>query len=285
MAIRLMLWMANQKTTKSARSLAEAITYHQIEGGFVDWARLSLRSGGQIRELSEAYTALFYQVTALREQQAFQFANLLQNWVEVGSTGKTVLPVEHILETIVAPLASHAPVLVIVMDGMSMAACRELLADITAERPWVSLCQDGQTSAVVAGLAVIPSTTEVSRTSLLCGQLRQGKSLDEKKGFAALPSLLAQCRNGSPPILFHKDALREQGVLADVVRNAIAASQPIYKSRKKVAGRTVPGDDVLAKVLLAMDSSGGRITLNALSRIIGYPIARVHSLITMVVPW
>lgn len=492
MAIRLMKWMASQKMPKPTESLAEAMMNHQTEGGFVDWARLSLRWSESIRELSEAYAILFNQVSALREQQAFQFATLLQNWVEVGSTGKAVLPVEHILETTVAPLASHASVLVIVMDGMSMAACRELVADITAERRWVSLCQDKQTSAVTAGLAAIPSTTEVSRTSLLCGHLRQGKSPDEKKGFAVLPSLLAHCRYGSPPILFHKDALREQdGVLADVVRNAIKVPQnrvvgvvinaiddylakgdqldvqwsqdeikvlsillyeakasnrlvillsdhghvfdhqtdddktvkksseggerwrlddghpkegelrikgsrvalpnldsliapwterlryrsknngyhggispqemivpiavlcssttypagwieapvdtplwweeqiapienvsplmvspqpiiqadfgplfsvkvefevphstqqpsqwiidllasPIYKSRKNVAGRTLPGDDVLAKALLAMDDSGGKITLNALSRIIGYPIVRVRSLL------
>lgn len=491
MAIRLVRWMVNQETTKPVRSLAEAITHHQTEGCFVDWARLSLRAGDQIRELSEAYTALFEQVTALREQQAYQFATLLQNWVEVGSTGKNVLPLEHILEAIVAPLASHAPVLVIVMDGMTMANCRELVADITAEQSWASLCQDGQISAVAAGLAAIPSTTEVSRTSLLCGQLRRGKSPDEKKGFAALPSLLAQCRNGFPPILFHKPSLREQEdtVLADEVRNAIAASQnrivgvvinaiddhlskgdqinirwsqdeikvlsillheakasnrlvillsdhghvldyktkgkpseggerwridegqpekdelrisgsrvmlpssksliapwterlrygikkngyhgglspqemvvpiavlcsstaypagwveaavdtplwweepitslknfppltappqpsaqvdfgplftsavepeevlspqqpsqwlidllgsPIYKSRKKLAGRTVPGDDVLAKVILEIDSYSGKITLNALSRIIGYPIARIHNLLTFI---
>lgn len=489
MALRLVRWRL-QESTKSTqpRSLAEAIAYHQNEGGFLDWARLSLRSGDQIRELSEAYTALFEQVTAIREQQAYQFAALLQNWVEVGSTGKTVLSVEHILESIVAPLASHAPVLVIVMDGMSMAVCRELVANIIAKQSWISLCQEGQT-AVAAGLAAIPSTTEASRTSLLCGQLKRGRATDEKRGFASLPSLLAQCRKGSAPILFHKPSLREQedAVLADEVRKAIASSQnrivgvvinaiddhlskgdqidiswsqdeikalsillhearvsnrlvillsdhghivdystkgkpseggerwrfdnsqpekgelricgsrvllpdsnsliapwserlrysikkngyhggltpqemvipiavlcssttyptgwgeapidtpvwweestdcieipslvlslqpdtsldfgplfnsarpeaahspqqtsqwiitlltsPIYKARKKVAGRTVPGDDVLAKVLLAMESYGGKMTLNVLSRIIGYPIARIRSLLTVI---
>jgi hypothetical protein len=57
---------------------------------------------------------------------------------------------------------------------------------------------------------------------------------------------------------------------------------PIYKSRKKLAGRIVPGDDVLAEALLAIDSYSGKITLNALSRIIGYPIARIHSLLTII---
>ena len=212
----LILWLASH---------AQDLKFvHLIEGGFVDWARLSLRSGDQVRELSLAYTALFEQVTTIREQQAYQFATLLQSWIEIGATGN-VLPVEQILESTVAPLLAHAPVLVIVMDGMSMAVCRELVADITAERQWISLCQEG--TAVTAGLAACPSVTEVSRTSLLCGQLRRGKSTDEKRGFACLPSLLAQCRNGFPPILFHKPSLREQNnpLLAEEVRLAIASPQ------------------------------------------------------------
>jgi hypothetical protein len=242
MAIRLARWLAHQADTP-ARSLAETIAYHQTEGGFVDWARLSLQSGDQVRELSEAFTILFEQTTAIREQQALQFATLLQNWTEVGSTQKTVLPVEAILKTVVAPLAAQAPVLVIVMDGMSMAACRELLADITAGQQWICLCQEQQTSSVAAGLATIPSITETSRTSLLCGQLKQGKAADEKKGFAALPALLAECRSSFPPVLFHKDALRQQdSILADGVRAAITSTQ------NQVIGVVVNAiDDYLAK--------------------------------------
>jgi hypothetical protein len=242
MAIRLMRWLTNAPEQPEPSSLAAAITYHQTEGGFVDWARLTLRSGDQIRELSEAYTLLFEQVTARREQQALQFATCLQNWLEVGTTRKIVLPVEQILDTIVAPLAAHSPVLVIVMDGMSMAVCRELVADITTHY-WISLCQERQRVAVGAGLATVPSTTETSRTSLLCGQLKQGKSSDEKKGFATLPSFLAQCRPGFAPTLFHKDALREQdGALADTVRKAIASSQ------NRIVGVVINAiDDYLSK--------------------------------------
>lgn len=225
MAVRLIQWLI-KKQEPVPRSLAEAVTEQLTEGGFVDWARLSLHSGDPVRELSEAYTALIEQVTAIRERQAYQFANLLQNWTESGSTGKAVIPIEQILTSVVAPLAVHAPLLVVVMDGMSMAVCRELMADIVAGHEWVSLCQQGQTSAVMAGLAAIPSVTEVSRTSLLCGQLRRGKSTEEKAGFASHPALLAHCRS-VPPVLFHKPALRENNdaVLADEVRKAIASPQ------------------------------------------------------------
>jgi hypothetical protein len=145
----------------------------------------------------------------------------------IGSTRKDVIPVEQILESVVAPLAAEASVLVIVMDGMSIAVCRELLADITAGQDWVSLCPEGQVSAVMAGLAAIPSVTEVSRTSLLCGQLRRGNLTNEKKGFALHRELLARCRSGSPPVLFHKSSLQEgdSAVLGDEVLKAISLSE------------------------------------------------------------
>src|SRR5207244_1025693 len=186
--------------TSSCQSLAEAAAYHLAEGGFVDWARLSLRVGDPVRELSEAYARLFHKVTAIREQQARHFAELLRDWTVAGSVGDGIMPVERILDEIVAPLAAQAPVLVIVVDGMSVAVCRELVADITRQ-DWIALSEQGR-EANRPGLATIPSITEVSRTSLLCGQLRQGNATVEKNGFAEHPGLRAQCRSGAVPVLF-----------------------------------------------------------------------------------
>ncbi len=75
------------------------------------------------------------------------------------------------------------------------------------------------------GLATLPSVTETSRTSLLCGQLQRGTANEERTGFAAHPALVAQCRGGSPPVLFHKPSLREKHDegLANEVRQAIAS--------------------------------------------------------------
>ncbi|MBV9385205.1 MAG: BREX-2 system phosphatase PglZ [Chroococcidiopsidaceae cyanobacterium CP_BM_ER_R8_30] len=230
MAIRLVRWLFTAKESQSAqpRSLAEAIAYQIDEGSFLDWARLSLRSGDPVRELSEAYTTLFKQIAAIREKQSHQFAELLRDWTAIGSTGEAVIPVEQILESVVAPLVTHTPVLLIVMDGMSMSICRELLTDILAKHDWVSLCQEGHVSAIMAGLAAIPSVTQVSRASLLCGHLSLGNLTKEKGGFASHPALLAHCRNGFPPVLFHKTSLREKDfdlLLADEVRKTIATPQ------------------------------------------------------------
>src|SRR5262249_39255050 len=226
MALRLLQWLTRVDTvaTCSFPSLADAAAYHLAEGGCVDWARLALRMGDPVRELSEAYARLFTKVTAIREQQAQHFAELLRDWTVAGAVGDGMLPVERILDEIVAPLAAQAPVLVIIVDGMSAAVCRELVADITRQ-DWIALCEQGS-EANRPGLAAIPSVTEVSRTSLLCGQLRQGNATVEQNGFAEHPGLRVHCRSGAAPVLFHKASLQgaDDGSLAAEVRGAIAAA-------------------------------------------------------------
>ena len=212
MAIRLVRWLKQRETTAQGepRSLVEASDYHLAEGGFVDWARLTLRTGDPIRELSEAYGKLFGRVTELREARSREFAELLRTWTESNSALQGLVPVERFLEVVVAPLAAHSPVLLIVLDGMSVAVCRELLPDLLGQ-DWIPLNREGKESLLSAGLATIPSVTEVSRTSLLCGQLRQGSSADELAGFEAHPALRTHCKSGFPPIVFHKSALRGEG--------------------------------------------------------------------------
>lgn len=244
MAVRLMRWLADRrlKSRPKQRSLGEAATDHLREGGYVDWARLALRAGDPVRDLSEAYSALFDEVTRCREEDARAFAELLKDWTAAGSQSQDVLPVEQILEQVVAPLAAAAPILVIIMDGMSVAVCRELLADVTRHE-WIALCEEGRAD-IRPGLATIPSVTEVSRTSLLCGQLRQGSANEERAGFAEHSALLAKSKSGYPPILFHKASLQDSrdAVLAADIRREIEAT------RRRVVGVVVNAvDDHLLK--------------------------------------
>lgn len=242
MALRLVTWLAEQTTAFAPESLAEAAVQHLREGGYVDWARLTLRTSEPVRELANAYAQLVNDVTSIREKQSLHFAELLRDWTAAGSASDAVLPVEQILEQFVAPLAAKAPVLVIVIDGMSVAVCRELLGDATRDE-WIALTEPGR-FLNRPGIATIPSVTEMSRTSLMCGKLRQGAAADERIGFAEHPELLAQCRNGSPPVLFHKASLTEfdDSSLAADVRKEIASSH------RKIVGVVVNAvDDHLLK--------------------------------------
>lgn len=244
MAVRLVRWLGEQGHQGPVEhpSLGEAAADHLRTGGFVDWARLSLRSGDPVQVLSEAYARLFEVVTEIREAQAHRFAQLLADWTTAASQADDLIPVERVLERIVAPLAAESPVLVIVVDGMSVAVCRELLADLTRHE-WVAVCEPGRAFNRPA-IATIPSVTEFSRTSLLTGRLQSGGANEERAGFAENPSLVACCRSGFPPVLFHKPSLQESddAVLSADVRKEIG------NAHRKVVGVIVNAvDDHLLK--------------------------------------
>lgn len=244
MALRLVRWLGRQHQNLPAdpESFVDAANAQLREGGFLDWARLSLRSGDPVQKLSEAYARLFDHVRQIRQQQSQTFAKLLADWTVAGSQSDEIVPVERALEEIVAPLAAEGLVLVIVVDGMSVAVCRELMADVTRHE-WVAISEPGR-NFNRPGLATIPSVTEFSRTSLLCGQLRQGNQNDEKVGFAELAPLVERSRSGSPPALFHKAGLQEldDSVLAAEVRKEIASTH------RRVVGVVVNAvDDHLLK--------------------------------------
>ena len=147
MAIRLVRWLAQKGRgqDEASSSLVEMANYQLTDGGFIDWARLALRTGDPIRELSEAYAKLFGRVTELRETQARKFAELLCTSTETGSAIQGVIPVERFLEDFLAPLASREPVLLIVLDGMSVAVCRELLSDLLGH-DWIPINRGGRKS-------------------------------------------------------------------------------------------------------------------------------------------
>jgi hypothetical protein len=239
MALRLVRWLAGPAPS-APRSLGEAARDYLGTGSYVDWARSVLRAGDPVRELSEGYARLLERVTARRQDQNRMFAELLRDQTAAGAPAD-VIPVERVLDEVVAPLAALAPVLVILIDGMSPAVSRELLADL-ARLDWESFGPDGQ--PVQPGLAAIPCVTEASRASLFCGTPCTGPADTEAAGFANHAGLRAHCRSGAPPVLFHKVALQEaaDASLAANVREAIASPQ------KRVVGVVINAvDDHLLK--------------------------------------
>ena len=106
-----------------------------------------------------------------------------------------LLLAENLLERVARPLADRRAPLIIVLDGMSAAVGCELAEEITTSRIWTETGRhaDGREGA----LAVLPSATTFSRTSLLCGQLQAGSQPQERAGFAAF-------WRGRKSALFHK---------------------------------------------------------------------------------
>jgi hypothetical protein len=241
MSLRLLHWLIGHKEDV-ATSFENAARSYINDGGFVDWARYYLFAGENVDSLAKAYSLLYQAVAVRRELQNKRFGELLANWTEVGSASDGVIPIEDVLQNVVAKVAQNERVLLIVLDGMSWAALRELLADAVS-KGWIEMGPDRKEwpPAIISG---IPSVTQVSRTSLLCGKLTTGLSAVELAGFQANAELLKVSQTGRWPVLFHKAGLTEAtaSILSSAVREEIASD------KRQIVGVVVNAiDDHLAK--------------------------------------
>jgi hypothetical protein len=219
MARRLARWLLS--APPSAISLQTAVTWQADEGAFVDWARFRLLGGDELPELSQAYRACREALMARRNTFAKSFAPALIEWnANPPTVDGRLVPVESVLERVLAPIAAAHPTLLLVMDGLSISIFRELFAH-SASHGWAELMPSDIGQPLV-GVAALPTVTEVSRASLLCGRLTMGSAAQEKTGFASYAALLAHSRTGAPPRLFHKGDLADATNLAPELRTAIA---------------------------------------------------------------
>jgi hypothetical protein len=226
MAARLCRWLCGRRA--SVRGFGSAAKAYAEDGGFVDWARASLRAGDAVPAVAEAYARLRDLAGVRREEENKAFADLLRDWSAGGASGEEALPIERVLDNIVAPVAAHTPVLLLVLDGLSFAVARPLLADI-GRQGWTELSPAGRTSPPPV-VAALPTVTEISRTSLLAGRLARGDAAAERAAFAAHQGLREVSRAGKPPILFHKADLGSGPELSESVR------MPLTDTGQKVIG-------------------------------------------------
>lgn len=224
MAMRLVRWL--DRSQEPAPRLYESVSRFEQDGSWVDWARYQLLGGDEPEGVSRSYRKLFDKVTEKREGENRRFAELFAASTASGSNPAGLLMIEDVLSTVVAPLAKVSPagVLFIVMDGMSVPVWRELSGDLYKHgwQEWAP--NDGPTFRTA--LTVVPSATNYSRASLLCGALVTGAQNVEKKGFQDHTEL-----RSFKPVLFHKDDVGSSGAdLSEAVRVAVG------KSERKIVG-------------------------------------------------
>lgn len=241
---RLARWLAHRRdaTPAPAGSFVEAAGAYRREGGHVDWARSRLWEGDTLAPLGQAYASLRQAAGSVREAENRRFGELLANWAQTGSHAASVIVVEECIERVVAPLAAACPLLLVVIDGMGMAVFRELQDDLV-RRGWVEIDTPGESRRLPV-IAALPTVTEVSRTSLLCGALCTGSANEEKAGFANHPALLALGSRTKPPLLFHKGDLSA----GDSVGVAPTVLSAIADDKRRLVGVVINAvDDHLAK--------------------------------------
>ena len=219
MARRLARWLARPAT--SAATVADRVCWQADEGAFVDWARFRLLGGDELATLSQAYGAVRTAVMARRNALGQQFALALQRWnAQAPGCEARMVPLESVLERVVAPLAALQPVLLLVVDGLSTSIFQELFAR-PERQGWAEVVPAGLARPLV-GVAAFPTVTQVSRATLLCGKLTTGTASLERSGFSSHAALLAASGKNLPPKLFHKGDLSDETNLSSDVRTAIA---------------------------------------------------------------
>lgn len=227
MAVRLLRWLAGPEPV--LREVADAALWQADDGAFVDWARFRLLGADASPALSAVLARLRGLALARREAIAHQLAGRLPEWVaDDAALPARLLPVEQVLARVVAPLAAQQPVLLLVVDGLSTSIFRELF-DRPQRHGWAEWVPTALPQPLAA-LAMLPTVTEVSRTSLLCGRRMLGTQAQEKPGFASHSDLLACSEGNLPPRLFHKGELALDGQLAPELRATLA------DTRQRVVG-------------------------------------------------
>jgi hypothetical protein len=219
-ALRLARWLAAEEVAPA--TVADAALRHVRCWAWVDRALALIWSADTIRTppVGSVYAALY---EAVRERRAVldrAFAQRLGTWSPAAGPTDDLLLAENLLERIARPLTERKAPLIIVVDGMSAADACELAEEITASRTWAEVGRhDGGREGA---LAVLPSATTFSRTSLLCGQLRSGSQPQERAGFAAY-------WQGRKAVLFHKAGLAAGAgaVLSEDVHAAISDSAAV----------------------------------------------------------
>jgi hypothetical protein len=222
MAARLVKWLSGHPTA-AWQGMSEAAADYAAEGGFVDRARQSIRSGDPLPNVAAVYARLSETILVKREEQNRAFAAMLRDWNATDTQGGVPLPVERILADVVAPLARETPVLLLVLDGLSFAVWR-VLSETVGRLGWSELLQTPPRGSLVAA-AVLPSVTEVSRASLLCGVLTRGDQAVERTGFARHAAVVAASRADHPPRLFHKAEIGAGPELGEELRTAVTDPQ------------------------------------------------------------
>lgn len=207
--------------------LAAFARQHADVDAWTDRAVNDAHGGVADPELAGTLGEVLAAVRAARSARDEQFARALavaNGASDVGHRiGKGDAPVwllEHVIADAVAPIARSQLTLLLVLDGMSTSVGTEIVSDLLVAHGWVELLLPDERRRSAA-LAVLPTLTEASRTSLLTGRLTLGDQATERTGFAALTEALALGRTS----LFHKkpiDSSRPGYAVADDIAAAIA---------------------------------------------------------------
>jgi hypothetical protein len=202
-AVRLTRWLARPVQGLSTEPLDHYVARHRDHDAWVDRAADDVWTGVSDEGLAQGLRAVLAASRLRRSAHDLTFAAALaRHEADQRPAPNGVAYLEEVMTGTVLPLAKSQPVLLVIADGMSAAVASEVIDDIVHRyESWLECVPKGHDRRGTA-LALLPTLTRVSRTSLLCGEHRDGGQAEERDGFAAL------CRAaGIQGTLFHKKPL------------------------------------------------------------------------------
>jgi hypothetical protein len=261
MAVRLLRWLATDE--QQPATLYDALHRQVRDDGWVDRARLDVFAGDPDPQTAEALHLLHRAVDARRARHDQHFAGLLADAAQGEQEPGRMIRVEDVLDRIVQPVLDQGHrALLLVMDGMSVAAATELAESLTRLGTWTELTPGGGPRTGV--LAALPTITEVSRCSLLSGRIAVGPQSTELQAFQ---------QRYPAGVLLHKSRLRGQSGAAIAADVAAALDDPAVPLVAAVVntiddaldrsdpGTTVWGSDTIPAVRDLLTLAAGRVVI------------------------
>lgn len=222
MACRLIRWLNTTEMRGSKDALDVMVVDYHRDGGFIDWARNRLKETDESPEVQKAYDAILKRVEERTENFEEAFALQLQEWTRNEHQSKRFTLIENVLGEVVTPIAKQQAVLLLVLDGMSVAVFRQLLQDIL-RHDWTEIVHE-EASLPRPVLATLPSVTSISRRALFLGRLDPATNGTEDGEFKKNDLLFQGSGSQVRSQLFKMGDLADEGNggIAAGVRNAIA---------------------------------------------------------------
>jgi hypothetical protein len=198
-AVRLTRWLSSPvvagctAAAGGGRSLASLVSRHVSEDAWADSAVNDASAGVSDPGLAAGLAAVLAAAADRRAAHDVTFAAALarhtaqdEKAAKIGAA-PAFWHLEDLLPEVVIPLAREVPVLLLILDGMSAGVATEIITSLLVRtgEGWAEALLAGQGHRA-AGLAVLPTLTEVSRTSLLCGALASGSQDAERRGYDRL---------------------------------------------------------------------------------------------------
>ncbi|WP_250281950.1 BREX-2 system phosphatase PglZ [Frankia sp. CiP1_Cm_nod2] len=261
-------------------TLAGALDAHLDDGAWVDIALGHLAVGDPTPAIGAVYGDLYRVAARRRRALDAAFAQLLARWSTTGRPAPAAaaapagpLCVEEILDRVVAPVvaARGGRALLVVLDGMSAAVAVQLAAELRRERweecdPLGSLPggPNGEPAGSArrrAAVAVLPTVTATSRTSLLAGRLLTGDKTKEKAEFEGHP----RWGRRAARLFHHADLAGRPGAALDgELADALTSDTPLVA----VVINTV--DDTLERGRPRDDGGWSLADVGRLRAVLGY---------------